>query len=68
MAYGDKIEFRPGPVEKSVYSDGTEVPRLPVEVWVNAAYVGYVELHTHRVKDNSISVGLTSRFPTLAKP
>ncbi len=68
MAYGDKLEFRPGAAEVVVYSDGTEIPHLPIEVLQNGSYIGYIEVHLHRVKDGSISVGVTSRFPTTAKP
>ncbi len=68
MAYGDKLEFRPGAAELSVYSDGTEIPHLPIEVYENGFYIGYIEVHLHRVKDTSISVGVTSRFATTIKP
>lgn len=68
MSYGDKDTFvvRPGP--KSIYSDGTECPHLEILVYRNGVYRGYLELHTHRVSDDSVSVGMTSRLDTVKKP
>lgn len=68
MSYGDKDEFRVTGQHVQTYTDGTVVPHLEVEVWRNGLYRGYVELHTHRVSDNSISVGVTSRLETAKKP
>ncbi len=66
--YGDKDEFRNVHQETKAYSDGTVVPSLHFEVWRNGRYRGYIELHTHKVSDDSISVGVTSRLETLKKP
>lgn len=62
MAYGDVIEFRPGTVRESVYSDGTRLPSLELRVYRNGLPCGYVEIHAHRVKyAPHISIGVTSR-------
>ncbi len=61
-------EFRNVQKSTQAYSDGTIVPHLSAEVWRNGKYRGYVELHTHKVGDDSISVGLTSRLETERKP
>lgn len=68
MAYGDVDEFRNVQQETQVYADGTKVPHLSFEVWRNGVYRGYIELHTHKVGDGSISVGVTSRLETAKKP
>ncbi len=68
MSYGDKDEFHNIKQEQQIYADGTVVPHLSFEVWRNGIYRGYCELHTHKVSDNSISVGMTSRLETLKKP
>ncbi len=62
MAYGDVIEFRPGPVSAQTYSDGTSMPHLEIDVYRNGVKCGYVEVHAHRVKyPPHISIGVTSR-------
>lgn len=68
MTYGARYEFRNLRQHDSTYSDGTVVPHLEVELWVDGVYRGYAELHTHRVKDDSISLGLTARWETERKP
>ncbi len=68
MAYGDKDEFRAVKQEAQTYADGTVVPHLSFEVFRNSVFRGYVELHTHRVSDGSISVGMTSRLETTKRP
>ncbi len=68
MAYGDKDEFRNVQQQAQSYADGTVVPHLSVEVWRNGVYRGYVQCHTHKVSDGSISVGVTSRLETAKKP
>lgn len=69
MAYGDTDEFRIlGQHTETTERDGTVVPHLEVAVYRNGVYRGYVELHTHRVKDDSISVGMTSRLETRRRP
>lgn len=68
MTYGARYEFRKPKLKSSTYRDGTVVPHLSVEVWVDNVYRGYVDLHTHRVKDDSISLGLTARWETGRKP
>lgn len=68
MSYGAKYEFRNMKLRDSTYRDGTVVPRLSIEVWVDGVYRGYADLHTHRVKDDSISLGLTARWETRRKP
>ncbi len=68
MARGDKDTFVTRPGETQVYADGTEIPHLDVLVYRNGVYRGYVELHTHRVTDDSISVGVTVRLGTVRKP
>ncbi len=68
MARGDKDEFRVKPATSQTYADGTVVPHLAIEIWRNGVYRGYVECHTHKVTDDSISVGATVRLATKAKP
>ncbi len=68
MARGDKDSFAVRPGETQVYADGTEIPHLEVLVYRNDVYRGYIELHTHKVSDDSISVGVTSRLGTLKLP
>ncbi len=68
MSAGDEDEFRNVRQTTQGYSDGTILPHLSVEVWRGGVYRGYVELHTHKVGDDSISVGLTSRLGTERKP
>ncbi len=68
MAYGDKDEFRAVKQEAQAYADGTVVPHLSFQVWRNGVYRGFLELHTHRVSDGSISVGMTSRLETAKRP
>ncbi len=68
MSYGDIDQFKVISEHFTTYSDGTTVPHLEIGVWRNAVYRGYLELHTHRVSDDSISVGFTSRFDTERKP
>lgn len=68
MAYGDVDEFRNVKQETQVYADGTVVPHLSFEIWRNSVYRGYAELHTHKVSDKSVSVGMTSRLETLKRP
>ncbi len=68
MSYGDVDEFRVIGQHATTYSDGTVVPHLEVAVYRNGIYRGYFELHTHRVGDDSVSVGFTSRFDTERKP
>ncbi len=65
---GDKDTFVTRPGDTQVYADGTEVPHLEVLVYRNGIYRGFIELHTHKVTDNSISVGVTSRLETLRTP
>ena len=65
---GDKDTFVIRPGETQVYADGTEVPHLEVLVYRNGTYRGYIEIHTHKVYDDSISVGVTSRLETLRTP
>ncbi len=65
---GDKDSFVVKMGEMQIYSDGTECPHLEVLVYRNGVYRGYVELHTHKVNDDSISVGVTSRLETARKP
>lgn len=62
MAYGDVIEFRPGKLHESVYTDGTRLPSLEIDVVKNGVVCGYVEIHAHRVKyAPHLSIGITSR-------
>ena len=68
MAYGDKDSFVTRPGTTQVYSDGTECPHLEILVYRNSVYRGYVEIHSHKVADGSISVGVTSRLETERKP
>jgi len=68
MAYGDKDEFRNVDQHAQTYADGTVVPHLSFEIWRNGVYRGYAELHTHKVSDGSISVGMTSRLETAKRP
>ncbi len=68
MAYGDKDEFRNVKQDTQTYADGTVVPHLSFEVWRNGVYRGYIDCHTHKVSDGSISVGVTSRMETTKKP
>lgn len=68
MSYGDRDDFIPRAVGYSTYSDGTIVPHLEILVYRNGVYRGYVEIHTHRVKDDSVSVGVTTRLETEVKP
>jgi len=68
MSYGDIDEFRNVKQEQQAYADGTSVPHISFEVWRNGEYRGYCELHTHKVSDKSISVGLTSRLETIKRP
>ncbi len=68
MSYGDTDQFKVLAEHATTYSDGTVVPHLTVGVYRNGVYRGYVELHTHKVSDDSISIGITSRFDTEKKP
>ncbi len=68
MARGDKDTFVTRPAETRVYADGTQIPHLEILVYRNGVYRGYLELHTHRVTDDSISVGATVRLGTVRKP
>ena len=68
MAYGDKDTFVPRAVSFERYADGTEVPHLAIRVFRNGVYRGYVEVHAHRVSDDSISIGVTSRLETEHRP
>ncbi len=43
-------------------------PHLDVQVWKDGKYHGYIDVHTHRVKDDSISIGATVRAPTKMRP
>ncbi len=43
-------------------------PHLDLEIWKDGQYHGYVDIHTHRVKDDSVSIGVTVRAPTKRKP
>lgn len=65
---GDKDRFDVTDQHVQVYSDGTEVPHLEIAVYRNGVYRGYIELHTHKVSDDSISVGVTSRLETKKFP
>jgi hypothetical protein len=63
VAYSDRFDFIPQDVEHSVYSDGTDLPRLEIEVTRNGENIGYCELHLHRTKYSPhVSLGLTSRL------
>ncbi len=68
MSYGDKDEFRNLNQDQQTYADGTAVPHLSFEVWRNGVFRGYAECHTHKVSDDSISVGLTVRLGTVKRP
>ncbi len=68
MSYKDVDEFRVTGEHATTYADGTVVPHVEIEVYRNNEYRGYIEIHTHRVSDDSISVGVTSRFDTERKP
>ncbi len=68
MAYGDKDEFRNIGQHNQAYADGTVVPHLSFEVWRNGVFRGYLECHTHRVSDDSISTGVTVRLGTQKRP
>ncbi len=68
MSYRDIDQFKVLSEHWTTYSDGTVVPHLEIAVYRNGVYRGYLELHTHRVSDDSISVGVTSRFNTEKKP
>ncbi len=68
MSAGDEDEFRNVRQSTQNYSDGTIVPHLSVEVWRGGVYRGYVECHTHKVSDDSISVGTTVRLGTQKRP
>ena len=41
---------------------------LGFQVWKAGKYYGYVDLHSHRTKDESFSLGLTVRGPTKVRP
>ncbi len=43
-------------------------PHLDVQVWRDGKYYGYIDLHTHKVSDDSVSVGVTVRAPTRMRP
>ena len=68
MTYGARYEFRHVDQHDVNYRDGTVIPHVEIEVYEDGAYRGYVQVHLHRVKDASISVGLTARWDTLRKP
>ena len=61
-------DLRPGLVSRESYADGTVVPHLPVLVFKDGLYHGYVEIHVHKVGDESVSIGITVRGPTEKKP
>ncbi len=63
MPYDTKWEFR----KPRVHDEGSQ-PHLDVQVWRDGVYHGYIDIHTHRVKDESISVGVTVRAPTKVRP
>lgn len=68
MTYGAIDEFKVIGHHATTYTDNTVVPHLEVAVYRNGIYRGYVEIHTHRTKDDSISVGVTTRWETERKP
>ncbi len=43
-------------------------PHLDVQLWEDGKYLGYIDLHTHKVSDGSLSVGITVRHPTRKRP
>ncbi len=63
MAYGDALDFKPGPVKYANYSDGTVIPRMEIQVYRNGGHIGEIDLHLHRTKESPhVSLGLTSRL------
>lgn len=43
-------------------------PHLTVQIWQNGRYLGYIDLHTHKTNDHSLSIGTTVRHPTTKRP
>ncbi len=57
-------EFRNVQQSVETYSDGTQVPHLRVEVYLNGKHVGYAEIHLHKASTNDkpdVSFGFTGR-------
>ncbi len=63
MPLDTKWEFR-----KPKIGDSRGQPHLGIQVWKDGKYHGYIDIHTHRVKDGSISIGVTVRAPTKVRP
>ena len=43
-------------------------PHLDCQIYKDGKYFGYIDLHTHKTSDDSLSVGITVRSPTKRKP
>ncbi len=57
-------EFRNIHQNTETYSDGTQVPHLKVDVYLNGKQVGYAEIHLHKATTDSkpdVSFGFTGR-------
>ncbi len=63
MSLDTKWEFR-----KPKIGDIRGQPHMSVQIWKDGKYEGYAEIHTHKVKDESVSVGVTVRAPTRMRP
>lgn len=63
MPLDTKWEFR-----KLRLRDVRGQPHMDCQVFKDGKYHGYIDVHTHRVKDESISIGTTVRAPTKMRP
>lgn len=68
MAYGSVDKFVAKVDHAHEYADGTVAADCNILVYRDGEYRGYVNVHTHRTKDDSVSVGVTVRMETEAKP